>query len=204
MPSAALLIGSAWWSNLLWWLALAQDVVGSPASLPLLQYVLTELYERRESGRMTMAAHDELGGLSGALAQRADEVFDSIAPSSQEQARRLFTRLITPGEGTEDTGGVGARVRRSELAGVDAPVVDAFGGARLLSFDHDPATREPTVEVAHEALIREWPRLRGWLDDDRDGLRILRHLGQSADAWEASGREAGELYRGGRLEAAED
>ncbi len=75
--------------------------------------------------------------------------------------------------------------------------------ARLLTFDHDPATREPTVEVAHEALIREWPRLRSWLDDDRDGLRIHRHLTETAATWIASDRDDGELYRGGRLEAAE-
>ncbi len=83
-------------------------------------------------------------------------------------------------------------------------VVDAFGAARLLAFDHDPATREPTVEVAHEALIRNWPRLRAWLAEDRDALRVLRHLSDSAGAWDARGRDAGELYRGARLAAATD
>ncbi len=69
-------------------------------------------------------------------------------------------------------------------------------------FDHEPATREPTVELAHEAMIRAWPRLRTWLDEDRDGLRIHRHLTETTMAWLASGRDDGELYRGGRLEAA--
>ena len=105
------------------------------------------------------------------------------------------------GEGTEDTR---RRVRRPELGtGPDTrSVVDRYGAARLLSFDRDPLTREQTVEVAHEALLREWPRLRSWLDDDRDGLRLQRHITTSAFAWEASGRDDGELYRGGRLEAA--
>ncbi len=81
-------------------------------------------------------------------------------------------------------------------------MIEAFGDARLLAFDHDPVTREPTVEVAHEALIRNWPRLRGWLDEDRESLTVMRHLTDAADAWDARGREPGDLYRGARLAAA--
>ena len=150
---------------------------------------------------MTMAAYDELGGLTGALGRRAEEIHDGFGEPEREVARRLFTRLVAPGEGTADTR---RRVLRSEL-GADAAVdrvIESFGAARLLAFDHDPVTREPTVEVAHEALLREWSRLRGWLDDDRDGLRVHRHLTLAAAGWEASGRDAGELYRGGRLETA--
>ena len=90
----------------------------------------------------------------------------------------------------------------TELAAVPASVIDAYGAARLLTFDVDPATREPTVEVAHEALLRHWPRLRAWLDEDRDGLRLHRHLSDAAMAWEAAGRPAADLYRGARLESA--
>jgi len=171
------------------------------AALPMLQYALSEVYERRSGARMTLDSYREIGGVSGALANRADELFDAMSPADRDAARRLFTRLVTPGEGTEDTR---RRVLRSEVAGVPASVIDAYGSARLLTFDRDPATREPTVEVAHEALIREWPQLRVWLDEDRDGLRLMRHLGLSAEAWVVSGREAGELYRGGRLEGAEE
>ena len=78
-----------------------------------------------------------------------------------------------------------------------------LGEARLLSFDRDPASGEPTVELAHEALIREWPRLRAWMDEDRDGLRLHRDLTARASAWQEAGGETGELYRGGRLESAE-
>lgn len=180
---------------------LVAEVRGHPAALPLLQYALTETYEERVAGVMTLDAYRDLGGISGALANRADEVYSQLSETRQEHARRMFTRLITPGEGTEDTR---RRVLRSELAGIDADVMDVFGGARLLAFDTDPSSREPTVEVAHEAIIREWPRLRGWLEEDRDGLRTLRHLGVAAQGWAGSARDPGELYRGGRLETAED
>jgi WD40 repeat protein len=177
------------------------DVSDQPGALPMLQYALTELYERRVSGLLTVDAYEELGGVTGALARRAEELYDGSTREQEEGIRRLFTRLVTPGEGTEDTR---RRVRRSELETVPDEVIDSFGQSRLLSFDRDEATREPTVEVAHEALIREWPRLRGWLDEDRDGLRIHRHVTAAATAWETSGRDDGELYRGGRLEAAQE
>ena len=80
--------------------------------------------------------------------------------------------------------------------------IDRFGAARLLTFDRDPTSREQTVEVAHEALICEWPRLHSWIDEDRDGLRLHRHLTTTVSGWEASGRDENELYRGARLEAA--
>jgi len=177
---------------------LVSEVRGDPASLPMLQFVLTELYEQRSGARMTLAAYQALGGVSGALALRAEQLYEELNETGRDDLRRLATRLITPGEGTEDTR---RRAALSELAAIDPDLIDRAASARLLTFDHDLVTREPTVEVAHEALIREWPRLRSWLDEDRDGLRLLRHLRQSADAWLAADRDAGELYRGGRLEA---
>lgn len=185
--------------------ALAVELIAEARSeaaiLPLLQYALTEVYEQRERGSMTLSSYRAIGGISGALAKRANELHDSLDLAERTAVRRLFTRLITPGEGTEDTR---RRVRRSELAAIDGHIIDSYGRARLLTFDHDPATREPTVEVAHEAIIREWPILRQWLDDDREGLRILRHLNEAAAEWETSGKPASELYRGGRLESAEE
>ena len=180
---------------------LVGEVSGQPASLPLLQYALTETYERRVGGTMTLEVYRELGGIAGALAFRADQLIQELGPEGEEHVRRLFTRLISLGEGSEDTR---RRVTRVELATIDSTVIDEYGSARLLTFDRDPTTREPTVEVAHEALIREWPRLGGWLDEDRDGLRLLRRLGVAASEWDESGRPTSELYRGGRLEAAEE
>jgi serine/threonine protein kinase/WD40 repeat protein len=177
------------------------DVTDQPGALPLMQYALTGLFDRHESGVLTVRAYEQLGGLSGALSRRAEALYESMSPAHQAATRRLFIRLTTPGEGVEDTR---RRVLRTELDGSEAvdAVIDVYGAARLLAFDHDQATRTPTVEVAHEALLRAWPRLREWLDEDRDGLRLHRHLTLAAPTWEASGRDPGELYRGGRLEAA--
>lgn len=176
------------------------DVRDQPGALPLLQYALTELFDTHVSGLIRSESYDAIGGLTGALARRAEQTFTALSTDQQAAARRLFGRLVSLGEGTEDTR---RRVRLGELG--DDPdttsVIAVFGDARLLVFDHAPATREPTVEVAHEALIRAWPRLRTWLDEDRDGLRIHRHLTETTAAWLASGRDDGELYRGGRLEA---
>ena len=179
------------------------DVADQPGALPLLQYALTELYERQVSGMLTRAAYQELGGVAGALASRAEELFVAASVEEEAAVRRVLGRLVSLGEGTEDTR---RRALRSELGDDEAAasVIDAYGAARLLSFDRDPVTREPTVEVAHEALLREWPRLRAWLNDDRDGLRILRHLHTTAREWDSAGRPEAELYRGGRLEAAEE
>ena len=179
------------------------DVTDQPGALPLLQYALTELWDQRVSGLLTRDAYRELGGVAGALTQRAEELYESSDTDERTEVRRIFGRLVTLGEGTEDTR---RRVLRAEFAAGTASdtVVERYGAARLLSFDTDPATREPTVEVAHEALIRQWSRLRAWLDEDRDGLRLERHLQAAAMEWDAAGRPESELYRGGRLEAAEE
>lgn len=178
------------------------DFIDQPGALPLLQYALTELFEVHEAGVLTTQAYEELGGLTGALARRAEVLYDDAPPAQRAAARRLFTRLTTPGEGVEDTR---RRVLRTELEAGPAidSVIEAYGSARLLAFDHDPPTRTPTVDIAHEALLRAWPRLRQWLEEDREGLRIHRHITSSAAAWASSDRDPGELYRGGRLETAE-
>lgn len=179
------------------------DVTDQPGALPLLQYALTELWEHRISGLLTRDAYRELGGVTGALTRRAEDLFQEAAVEEQDTIRRIFGRLVSLGEGTEDTRRRALRGEFVSNPGADA-IIDRFGQARLLSFDRDPGTREPTLEVAHEALIRQWPRLRQWLDEDRDGLRIMRHLNTSARDWDNTGRPDSELYRGGRLEAAEE
>ena len=177
------------------------DVNHEPGALPLLQYALTQVFDATDGDTITIDSYRAIGGLTGALGRQAAELYRSADADERSAARRGFGRLVALGEGAEDTR---RRVRRSELGDDPATTgfLDRFGRARLLTFDRDPATREPTVEVAHEALIREWPRLRSWLDDDRDGLRIHRHLTETAATWIASDRDDGELYRGGRLEAA--
>ena len=138
------------------------EVEGQPGALPLLQYALTELFKRREGNLLTAHAYRATGGVLGALGRRAEELYEELSPQAKEAARQLFLRLVTVDELSGDTR---RRVRRTELKGlsVDQGALDAvlhqFGSFRLLSYDRDPVSRGPTVEVAHEALLREWGRL---------------------------------------------
>ncbi len=182
--------------------AIIADVRDQPGALPLLQYALTQLYDQRENGRLTLDTYKHIGRALGALAQRAETLYNELTPAAQEQARQMFLRLVTLGEGTEDTR---RRVTRSELRalGDDAVmqrVIDTFGNQRLLTFDNDPQTREPTIEVAHEALIREWRRLGDWLDSAREDLRTQRRLFQSTQEWLNADRDPSYLAHGTRLE----
>ena len=178
------------------------DVATEPGALPLLQYALTELYERREGTILTRAAYHDIGGVSGALAGRAEEVFAGLTEEAQEGARQLFLRLVALGEGAEDTR---RRVDRAELAAMEIDQeavnepIDAFGSSRLLSFDRDPRTGAPTIEVAHEALLREWARLRRWIDSAREDVRQHRRLAAAAREWDDSDRDSSFLLRGGHL-----
>ncbi|MFK7916935.1 MAG: BTAD domain-containing putative transcriptional regulator [Ilumatobacter sp.] len=177
------------------------DAAGAPGSLPMVQYMLTEVFEAASGGGvMTLHDYQRLGGVSGGLAQQADEVFDALTSEDQAAATRLFVRLVAPGAASESTR---RRALRSELTTIPNHVIDAFGEARLLSFDRDPATREPTVEVSHEALIRHWPRFVAWVDEASDGLRLLGHLTASSREWSQADRDPSQLYRGTRLDAVE-
>ena len=166
----------------------------------MLQYALTELFEHRSGYTLTLDAYHAQGGVMGVLAKRADEVHDRLTPEQQAAAVQLFLRLVTLGEGTEDTR---RRARQAELLSLRGEAmktaIEAFGQSRLLTFDRDPLTREPTVEVAHEAIIREWQRLRTWLDDSRSDIRQQRMLAASAQEWLQSKRDASYLLSGSRL-----
>jgi serine/threonine protein kinase/WD40 repeat protein len=182
--------------------AMIADVADRPGTLPLLQYALTELAERREDGLLTLAGYRRIGGVSGALARRAEQIFGALHEDARDASRQLFLRLVTLGEGSEDTR---RRVRRSELLPLGEPkildgVIDAFGRHRLISFDRDPGTREPTVEIAHEALLSAWDRLRDWIDEAREDIRTQRRLSFSVAEWEASERDPSFLLSGARLE----
>lgn len=163
--------------------AIRRDIGEQPGTLPLLQYALTELFERRQGCRLTLQIYQSSGGVLGALARRADELFSGFDAAGQAMARQLFLRLVALGEGVEDTR---RRVPQSQLVfpseneqALDN-VLDAFGKARLLTFDHDPVTRGPTMEIAHEALIRGWDRLKAWIDESREALRMQHRLAEAA------------------------
>lgn len=186
--------------------AIIDDVREQPGALPLLQYALTELFERRDGALLTNFAYKEIGGTLGALAKRAEEVFQRFPDEGKDMARQIFLRLVTLGEGQEDTR---RRILQTELMtlgqrDVVADVLDHFGRYRLLTFDRDDATRSSTVEVAHEALIRRWERLREWLTDSREDIRLERQLLHAAETWDAAGKEKSYAMLGTRLQHFEE
>jgi WD40 repeat protein/class 3 adenylate cyclase len=177
-----------------------RDVTGEPGGLPLLSHALVEVWSRRESSTLTIDGYRATGGVTRAIARTADSVYERLDADQQRVARDIFVRLTELGEGTEDTARRAtidelARDDPVEVARTDA-VLGTLAAARLVTVSAG------TVEVAHEALIREWPRLRGWLDEDRDGLRVMRHLTVAAHEWDQCGRDASDVYRGPRLAAA--
>jgi WD40 repeat protein/serine/threonine protein kinase/DNA-binding XRE family transcriptional regulator len=190
--------------------AIMRDLSDQPGSLPLLQYALTELFEKREGAMVRKSAYHSIGGVLGALGRRAEDVFTGLDKANRNNTRQLFLRLITLGEGVEDTR---RRVLLSELESIDkqesnghsgrskevASVLEAFGNSRLLTFDRDPRSREPTVEIAHEALIRAWSRLRDWLAESREDLRIQRQLNLAAKEWVHARHDPSFLATGARL-----
>jgi len=176
-----------------------RDVASEPGALPLLSHALRVTWEHRDGRTMTVAGYRETGGVASAVARTADAVVASIAPEDHGLLRNVFLRLTELGEGTEDSR---RRARVDELvpeggsrADVEA-LLARLAEARLLTLGED------TAEVAHEVLIRGWPTLRQWLEEDRAGIRLHRELGNAAHRWEAAGREPGDLYRATRLAAA--
>jgi WD40 repeat protein/serine/threonine protein kinase len=172
-------------------------------ALPLLQYALTELFERRSGRVLTNEAYQQIGGAVGALANRAEEIFENLTEEAQELTHQMFMRLVTLGEGAEDTR---RRVTHTEILSLTKntdlmeEVIDQFSGYRLLSLDHDVKTRQPTLEVAHEAILREWDRLRQWLHESRDDIRQERIVAQLAHEWDSHERDISYLLRGSRLD----
>ncbi len=166
-------------------------------ALPLLSHVLLTTWERGHRGRLTMEDYQETGGIDGAVARTADDVYASLRESEQLLARQIFVRLVHLADDTADTR---RRVPAAELSlGGDArSVLDRFVARRLITVDAD------RVEIAHEALLSAWPRLRSWIGSDRAGLRVHRQLTLDADAWHDSGRDAAALHRGARLSAARE
>jgi DNA-binding SARP family transcriptional activator/WD40 repeat protein len=178
--------------------ALVADVEHEPGGLPLLSTMLLELWSMRDGDTLRHASYRASGGVRGAVARLAELAYSQLDESDRDVARRLFLRLAS-GSGETLTR---RRVSPEELAGDDAVavrrVLDHLIANRLLT------SSDGAVEVAHEALLFEWPRLRGWLDDDEQARRLREHLSAAARDWDASGRDASELYRGARLSSALD
>jgi len=183
---------------------LLHDVGREPGALPLLSHALLETWQRRRGRVMTLSGYTSSGGVRGAIAETAEAVFtDRFTHAQQDIARRIFLRLTELGDDT-DTGDTRRRASFNELilkpeeTNATHTLLKVLADARLI------VSSEDTVEVAHEALIREWPRLRGWLEDNREGLRLHRHLTEAAQEWAALNREPDMLYRGARLIQAQE
>jgi WD40 repeat protein len=176
---------------------LVADATGQAGVLPLVSHALLETWRRRQGITLSKSAYEAVGGIQNAIAHTAEAAYTALAPLRQTLVRQIFLRLTALGDGTEDTK---RRLNRRELD--DDPeteaVLQALAGARLLVLDHEG------VEIAHEALIRSWPRLRDWLADDREGRRIHRQLTEATDLWDALDRDGGSLYRGLQLGRAAD
>jgi WD40 repeat protein len=170
-----------------------------PGALPLLSHALLETWQRRRGHTMTLSGYIASGGVRGAIAETAETVFyDKLDQRQRDIARQIFLRLTELGgdSSTADTRrrvGFDELVSRQEDRDIVREVLSTLADARLITTDQDVA------EVAHEALIREWPTLRNWLEENRDGLRLHRHLTVTAQEWEASRRDPSMLYRGARL-----
>ena len=174
---------------------LVRDCEGEPGALPLLSHALAETWQRRDGRVLTVEAYRATGEIRGAVARSADRLYESLPAEQRPKLRSMLLRLVAPSPDGEP---VRSRVATRGLGG-DADrdrVLGLLVRARLVT------TEEDSVELAHEALARAWPRLRSWLDEDAAGQRILRHLSTAADGWESLGRPTTELYRGARLEAA--
>ena len=177
--------------------ALLADVEGEPGALPLLSTALLELWQRRDGRRLTLSAYARTGGVHGAVARLAEGAYGRLSADEQTVARGMLLRLAGAGEGD-------AVVRRqvpldeleSDRDERAARVLEMLTASRLVT------VAEGTAEVAHEALLREWPRLREWLEEDTEGRRVHRQLTHASRDWEAAGRDRSELYRGARLAAA--
>lgn len=181
---------------------LLKDTADSPAVLPLLQEALTELFHRREGNLLTLAAYQQIGGVKGALAHKADSLVDSLPLEQRHIVRRIFLRLVNLGQGSADTR---RRATFSEVIphGTDPaevePIVQLLADANLIVTGRHPDTDEVVLDVGHEALIRNWPRFQAWLDWDRQGLRIRQQLSRAAQEWVEREQAEDSLFRGARL-----
>jgi hypothetical protein len=176
-----------------------RDVAREPGALPLLSHALRATWEQRDGRTLTVEGYRASGGVASAIAQTADSIVHAVPPDRQRLLRNLFLRLTELGEGIEDTR---RRVAVGELVVEGASpddvqaLLERLAEARLITLG------DGTAEVAHEVLVREWPTLRAWLEEDRIGIRLHRQLGDAARLWDVGGRQTGDLYRGTRLAGA--
>ncbi len=173
----------------------------SPGNLPLLEFALTQLWAKQRNSQLTHDTYEKIGGVEKALASYAEEVYCLLSEDDQQRVQRVFIQLVRPGEGTEDTRRLATR---AEVGEDNWDLVTGLANARLVVTGRDEGVGEETVEIVHEALIREWENLRGWLEADRSFRTWQERLRGTRGQWAATGKDEGGLLRGVPLAEAED
>ena len=177
----------------------ARIVQDTPESvqLPLVEFLLTSLWDHRDGSVLTHSAYQELGGVGGALAQHAEQVFNRLPSGEREQTRTVLMRLVTA---RNDSIPITCRVAdRVDFDDADWSLIEYFANQRLLVTSPD----RQTVQIVHEALLTKWERLNGWITDNRDRLVVEAELRDAANRWVARKREDSWLLRGRALSEAE-
>lgn len=167
--------------------ALVEEVATHTSGLPMLSHALLETWRGRRGRTLTLEAYERAGGMRGAIAQSAEAAYEAMDMHQAETARQVMLRLITPGDGAPDTRRPTTRAEFEAIgnSGQMPAVLEMLARARLITLG------EETVDLAHETLITAWPRLHGWIEADREKLRLHRWLTEAADAWESVGRDPG-------------
>ncbi|MEU2339407.1 WD40 repeat domain-containing protein [Streptomyces sp. NPDC013172] len=175
-----------------------EEAADQPGALPMLSHALRETWRRRRSGVLTLTAYEAAGGIHGAIAAAAEEVYGGLSPAQAATARRLLLALIEPGTGTADTRRPVSRADLREWPDPEVPeVLQRLARARLVTLGQE------SIELAHEALITRWPRLQAWIDAHRERLAEHRRLSEAARIWQERRHDSGNLYRGAQLAVAD-
>jgi formylglycine-generating enzyme required for sulfatase activity len=181
-----------------------KDAINEPGVLPLLQNALFQLWERRQGSLLTHAAYETIGGLGGAIERQAEGVFNQLDPEEKRLCRKVLLRLVQPGDGT-------ATKRRTPLREFESEEVQHSGIEHILSkltaadtrllvsHGEEGSVSGPTIELAHEAIITNWRRLRDWIEEDRQGIVIRRRITDAAAEWRSAAFNDALLFRGPRL-----
>ncbi|NEO55747.1 MAG: ATP-binding protein, partial [Okeania sp. SIO3B5] len=180
-----------------------KDVQQEPGNLPLLEFALTELWQKRTQYKLTHSAYEEIGEISGALTRYADEKYDRLSEQKKEQARRIFLQLVRPGIGNEDTRRVATK---EEFQESDWKLVQKLADARLVMTNRSVVAgqEQESVEVIHEALISNWGQLKQWMETDREFRVWQEQLRIGILKWQETGRDQTALLQGVQLAEAED
>jgi hypothetical protein len=172
--------------------------------LPLLEFALEQLWQKRSNNQLTIAAYNEIGGVEKALANHAEEFYQKLnEEDEQNRVKHIFTQLVRFGENTDDTRRIATREQIGEK-NWELVTTLANAEARLVITGYDKSKEQPTIEVVHEALIRGWVRLREWMEEYQEFRKWQDRLRAEKEIWEKSVKDNGALLRGALLVEAED